>query len=411
MRALALSEDVRPFAERITDIDSHEMLPAQEWVRLFGDDVREIANYYIVHGEGEDEDRNAVNVPDYAGDVLPVDESIVNFKGVRAPGAVNIARRLEVMRAMGVRRQLMFPSYPAVPAMRLYANASDPTFMPFAHGDRLAAAKRLIDIHNEGLVNAAAVSDKIRPVPILYGDSPAEIIERAERFILRGIKAVWLFPAGELPGGRSPAHSDLDPLWNLCAKANCAVTVHVAGDGNFLATDRWQDAEVFSGYVRHVELVRSPWFLATIHLAAENMLTVMVLGGVFERHPALRVGAIECGSFWIGPLMERLDMWHSLSNNLGGFKGSEERRTPFRLPREPSFYFKRNIRVTPFVFEDVAGQIRRYGLEEILCYSSDYPHAEGGKNAALKFYENVSPLGPKTTEKFFVTNGEWLLPD
>jgi predicted TIM-barrel fold metal-dependent hydrolase len=412
MEAIALPEELSHLTARITDIDSHEMLPAQEWMRLFGPAVKPITDYYAEHGESEHEDKNAVNVPDYPGDILPIDLDIVNVKGVRAPGAVDVTRRVEVMKAMGIGRQLMYPSYPAVPAMRLYAHADDPSFMPYQKDNRLEAAKELIDIHNEGLIASAAISDMIRPVPILYGSTPDEIIARAEYFISKGIKAVWLFPAGELPGDRSPAHSDLDPLWKLCAEADCAITVHVAGDGNFLATDRWQDAEVFSGYVRHVELVRSPWFLATLHLASENMLTTMVLGGVFERHPNLRFGVIECGSFWLGPLMERLDMWYGLQNNLGGFQGSDERSEPYRLEREPSFYMRRNVRVTPFVFENIAEQIQRYpGIEDMLCYSSDYPHSEGGKDATRRFFQTLKGMDEKILEKFFVTNGEFLLPD
>jgi predicted TIM-barrel fold metal-dependent hydrolase len=412
MEAIALPDELGALSARITDIDSHEMLPAQEWVRLFGPALEPIAEYYKEHGEPETEDKNAVNIPDYAGDVLPINKDIVNIKGVRAPGAVDVARRVEVMKAMGIRRQLMYPSYPAVPALRLYANAADPSFMSFQQGDRLKAAMELIDIHNEGLIEAANISDMIRPVPVLYGNTPEEIIERAKYFISKGIKAVWLFPAGELPGDRSPAHADLDPLWKLCEEADCAITVHVAGDGNFLATERWQDAEVFAGYVRHVELVRSPWFLATLHLASENMLTTMVLGGVFERFPKLRFGVIECGSFWLGPLMERLDMWYGLQNNLGGFQGSEDRPEPYRLAEKPSYYMRRNVRVTPFVFEDIAEQIRRYsGIEDIICYSSDYPHSEGGKDATRKFYETLKLMSEEIREKFFVTNGSWLLPD
>ena len=35
----------------------------------------------------------------------------------------------------------------------------------------------------------------------------------------------------------------------------------------------------------------------------------MVIGGVFERHPRLRMGIIECGATWLGPLVERIEMF------------------------------------------------------------------------------------------------------
>jgi predicted TIM-barrel fold metal-dependent hydrolase len=409
---VALPVELSHFAGRIVDSDSHEMLPAQEWVKLLGPKVKAVAEYYMKFGELQDQDKNAVNAPDYVGDVMPVDEGIAKTKGVKAPGAVNLPRRLEVMDAMGIARQIMYPSYPAVPGMRLHEHSEDPTFMPYAKGsraDREATAKQIIDVHNERLVAAAAVSARLRPAPILYGETVDELIGHAASFIKRGVRAFWLFPAGELPGGRSPAHPDLDPLWAMCAEANCAITLHTAGDGKFLRTMDWQDAPVFSGYVRHVELIRSPWFLATIHVAMENFLMAMVLGGVFERHPTLRFGVIEAGGFWVGPLMRRLDMWYQ--HDLGGFVPSSQQKKPYRLAEKPSFYIRRNTRMTPFVFEDVAALIEKDDLEDVVCFSTDYPHTEGGKGAAKVFYDKIAHLGPDVVEKFFVRNGAWLLPD
>ena len=39
-------------------------------------------------------------------------------------------------------------------------------------------------------------------------------------------------------------------------------------------------------------------------------LGAMVTGGVLERHPTLRVGAIEYAAHWIGPMASNLDLWH-----------------------------------------------------------------------------------------------------
>ena len=72
---------------------------------------------------------------------------------------------------------------------------------------------------------------------------------------------------------------------------------------------------------------------------------------------------------------------------------------------------KNNLRVTPYVFEPVDTYIERYGLEDVLCFSSDYPHIEGGRNMLDTFYKKLERLGPEIVEKFFVTNGSVLLPD
>jgi predicted TIM-barrel fold metal-dependent hydrolase len=301
----------------------------------------------------------------------------------------------------------MFPSFLGGFAMNLYKDAPDTSFMAAITGDRLAKAKRYIEIYNDWAIQSAAISDRVRPVAVVFGETPKAMYDRAKHLLDNGIRAVWIFPAGELPGGKSPAHPDHDPLWAMLAEADCAVTVHISGAGNYLRESGWNDAPAFEGHIQHIEISRDPWFLATLHHPFENFLTVMVLGGVFDRHPRLRFGVIELTSYWVGPLIRRLDLWYNSGNSVNNPMGSKA----YRLPEPPSFYFKRNVRVTPFVFEDVAKDITQYGLEDILCFSTDYPHVEGGKNCLQTFYDKVAPLGDEITEKFFVSNGEWLLPD
>ena len=408
MNTIALIKDLKPYEGRITDIDTHEMMPAQEWINHFGDEVREIAEYFLERGEDESINPNTANVPAYRGDTALIDADIVNVKGPRSPGAVNPARRVEVMDAMGVSRQLMYPTGLAVFTMNLYKFAHDPSFMSNITGDRLAKAKRWIDLHNEWMIEAGKLSDRVRPVPVLYGDTPEELIGRAKHFLDNGIRAVWFFPAGELPGGRSPAHPDLDPLWAMLAEADCAATVHVAGDGKFFNTTDWRDAPAFEGFVRHAEINFDPWFLATLHQPYQNFLTVMLLGGVFERHPTLRFGVIECGAYWAGPMIRRLDMWYATGHKVAS---AHDVPTTYRLPQPPSSYLKRNVRVTPYVFEDFSKDMEWYDIEDVVCFSTDYPHIEGGKNAFDTFNKRIARFCDATAEKFFVTNGQLLLPD
>jgi predicted TIM-barrel fold metal-dependent hydrolase len=133
----------------------------------------------------------------------------------------------------------------------------------------------------------------------------------------------------------------------------------------------------------------------------------MVLGGVFENHPELRFGVIELGAYWIGPLCDTLDFWY---NQDPGDLHFSHRKKP-TLTMAPSRYIKRNVRVAPYDGEKVSDYIRKYGLEDVLCFATDYPHAEGGKDPAGVWYADLQPLGEEIVEKFFVGNGAWLLPD
>jgi predicted TIM-barrel fold metal-dependent hydrolase len=135
------------------------------------------------------------------------------------------------------------------------------------------------------------------------------------------------------------------------------------------------------------------------HLAAEVYLTALVMGGVFERFPRLRFGAIEFGAAWLGPLVERLDRHAALLD-----------RTGTHYPLLPSEYARRNVRVTPYWTEPVDTFVERYGIPESYVFSTDYPHVEGGKHPVQSFQEMTGRVGTAYTRQFFVTNGELLFP-
>src|SRR4029450_9184819 len=108
----------------------------------------------------------------------------------------------------------------------------------------------------------------------------------------------------------------------------------------------------------------------------------------------------EQGAIWLGPMAERLDQVAALFKN----------RMSGALSMKPSHYIRRNLRLPPSRLEPIADYIDRYGYEECYCYSSDFPHPEGGTRPLKEFTENIGRLGQVAAEKFFVTNGEWLLP-
>jgi predicted TIM-barrel fold metal-dependent hydrolase len=204
----------------------------------------------------------------------------------------------------------------------------------------------------------------------------------------------------------SPAAPELDPFWDLVERANTPVVFHVGGEGSFMRSRAWRENVDNFTYknVDTLELTVEPYTLSTNHYAPQNFLTAMVLGGVFERHPDLRVGVMELAGHWVGPLADNLDMW---AINLPQFK----RLFDTALSMRPSEYLKRNLRVSPFHFEPVDEYLARHPhLEDVFCFATDYPHREGGTSPIIEQWERVAPLGATTVENFFSRNGEWLLP-
>ena len=406
MSAIALPKVLEKFAGRISDLDSHEMMPAQEWVRHFGPDVQSLVDAWTVRGEDDRYDKNHPNVPDYPGDIAEIGPDVLNFKGCRAPGAVDIHRRLQVMDAMGAHRQLMFPTGVGFYGMFMLALGEygvEYGYLPGIKGDREAIAKRWISLYNEWAIGAAKISERIRPVLPVYGDSVDELVTCARHLIDNGIRAVWL-QAGKLPGGKSPAHSDLDPFWRLLAESNCVATLHPGAEGKFFESPDWGTAPAFEGHRSLSEFKLDPWSMSVLYLPSQNFLATMINGGVFARHPSLRFGVIEAAGFWVGPMMEMLDLWYTNLTMVAP-------PAAYKLPELPSSYLKRYVRVSVFPFEPIDTYIERYGLEDVMCFSTDYPHVEGGKDTFMTMYKKVERLGPHIVEKFFVKNGQWLLPE
>ena len=132
-------------------------------------------------------------------------------------------------------------------------------------------------------------------------------------------------------------------------------------------------------------------------IPVEILLTSMVMGGVFERFPHLRLGIIEFGAQWIGPLAERMDLHANLLAKVGA-----------ALPLKPSEYLTRNVRVTPFWSEPVGRYVERYGMEELYVFSTDFPHVEGGRDPIGKFLASLTPLGEAAVDAFFAENARLL---
>ena len=399
-----------PLLERTLDVDGHEFAPPHLWGGIFGPVAARLAEVCapFIQAMGED----YINRPGQAADDAPMtSENVWTLRHSGAPGAFDMERRLEAMDLMGVSRQLIFPSFGLWGQILSTPEGGGPIAAGMRQflGDLSVEESRELgfaatDEWNDWAVRTTALApDRLRPVGMLKTPRDADdLLEQARELIERGLKGL-LINSGSPPAGLSPASPQLDPFWALLAVSDVPVMAHVGSDLGFLNSAAWSEAPAFAPKKLSFELGFEPYSLATTHLAVEHFLTVMVLGGVFERHPRLRFGAIELGAHWLGPLADNLDMWA---------EKVFARRLAETLSMKPSEYLARNVRVTPHnIVEPVDAFFERYPhLANCYCYSTDYPHLEGGAHINAKMYEMLAPLGEEVLERYFVTNGEWLLP-
>jgi predicted TIM-barrel fold metal-dependent hydrolase len=109
-------------------------------------------------------------------------------------------------------------------------------------------------------------------------------------------------------------------------------------------------------------------------------LNALVIDGVLQRHPELRIGVIELGASWVPGWMRMLDSAHE------AFRKNEERLQ--RMDLRPSEYVQRQIRATPYPHEDTGWTIANAG-DGVCMFSSDFPHVEGGRNPIARFERSM----------------------
>src|SRR6516162_1949576 len=303
-------------------------------------------------------------------------------KGWKAPGALDAGVRTRVLDALEIDAQLVFPTF----ALGHFARDKDPDVL-YGGADAL----------NRGMVAFCAPDPRLKGVGYLPLNEPARALGTLDNALDEGIAAVWV--PSDAPGDFSPTHVDLDPVWARLAEAGVPFVLHVGG-GKLLPrafhnNGRPRPRDWLGGG----ENLRSKDF-PVVHHSPERFLACMALDGVFERHPDLRGAAIELGATWVPGMLRNVD--HAM-RSFSKFEPVLQ-----ELALLPSEYLRRQIRFTPFPFEDTAWLIEQCG-PELFMFSTDYPHPEGGRRPFEAFGDAVAGFDELTRERFFWRNGAELI--
>ena len=314
------------------------------------------------------------------------DEILRGPRNHDALGAFDPNERTQAIDILGFKRQLVFGSLGFWPAL---APTDD---LKFQYGAARAFNRALSDFTraDERMIGVGATSL----------DDPQRAIEELE-FVLKqpGLGAVMI--PHRLCGGRSPGHNDFDPFWARLQEARVPFALHVGGselqvDAAWWNTGRPQPTDWIGG----VENLRSKDIVALNH-PVEMFLTAMVLDGVFERHPSLTGAVVELGAGWVPSFLTRLDWtvksWRKTEPELA------------KLSSKPSEVIADRVGITPFVFEDV-GELIRQSSAELYLFSSDYPHAEGGRDPLGRFGQSLTETSQKDRSKFYAENFKRVVP-
>ena len=397
---------------RIIDTDNHEFVPAHMWVEQFGEASKFVADLFMnLHDPNGLESYTA---PVYEDDG-PVSRELIEKGwgtnrppvGAIAPGAINMRRRVDVMDAYGVDQTLLFAGGPGVIGNTFIQVSPDRVSWLMGNANMtqeqlLECGRSMLTGYNDWCIETARISPRLRPVAFIDTTHLGRAVAEIDRVAANGIRAVAI-PQGVPPGGISPGHPDTDPLWDAVVRHDLPVLFHAGGDPGILASPAWAEYGHNNGVGRALETpegVLDPFTWSSMHLGAQAMISAMIFGGVFERFPTLRMGAIEVSAHWVGPMGENM-------RNVG----SQFRRLTGHLTLTPEEYIQRNVRVSGFLWEPIDAYFDRFPwLQNVLVYGSDYPHYEGGRDPSAQFAEKLERFGPEVLEKFFVTNAQLLMP-
>jgi hypothetical protein len=189
--------------------------------------------------------------------------------------------------------------------------------------------------------------------------------------------------------GRPLSDPSVDRAWSSFLTHGVTPVFHVANqarvfDDAWYASDPDQSLPVLTSVFL--------WVPAAVSIAD------LVLNGVLERHPDLRVGVMELSAVWLPMFVMFLDGGHDFTRRLNG--------TALRdLPLRPSDYVRRQVRVAAFSYERPDRLARDVGDLFMAC--SDWPHSEGTADP-LGDYRSAR-CDPDSNHGLFAGNVDFLL--
>jgi predicted TIM-barrel fold metal-dependent hydrolase len=270
--------------------------------------------------------------------------------------AFDPVERDRILDQEGVVAEVLFPDADVLGTGRLASSPFSSGLASGRDGDP-ETVKEGARAHNRWLADFCRTNPRRRigvaVVPVTAGveDAVKEVLAAAD-LGLRGvmIPTRWF----DQPAYHDPVY---DPFWTACEESGMVVHTH-SGAGP-------ADYGLGRGMV--------PIYAAEAWWWAARPFWVLVLSGVFERHPRLRYSIAENGAWWVPDLVRRMDEKWVGSHNTRKFGDVFQEGLDMR----PSEYVARNCFFAASTMgSDEVDRRHQIGLDNLL-WGNDLPHPEG----------------------------------
>jgi len=263
------------------------------------------------------------------------------------PAGYDPKERLKIQDEEGVTAEVIYPS----------------VGMAICHHDDVDYKKACFDAYNRWLAEFCETApDRLLGIAQVAFRTPEEGVKEIEEAKAMGFRGV-------MPGG-DPHFEDYDsplydPIWEASVDLQMPINFHILTGKDQMGMS-----------VRGPKMIQQ---IVTIR-GNQNIVMMMVLSGVFDRHPDLKVIMVENDAGWIPHFAFRLDhAWerHRWWMEVGA------------IQRKPSEYVHENIYAT---FQDdysVEHVIDAVNLERVM-WATDFPHGDGTYPNSRKIIDEIT---------------------
>ncbi|HEY2483664.1 MAG TPA: amidohydrolase family protein [Candidatus Binataceae bacterium] len=206
--------------------------------------------------------------------------------------------------------------------------------------------------------------------------SPAEGIEDLRKIKGLGFKGVMMPGNPKLEDYDSAVY---DPFYEAAVDLGIPLSFHIlTSQDDSLTSSRGPKLNAFLSIIR----------------GCQDLMGVFILGGVFERHPKLKVVCVEADAGWVPHYMYRMD--HAYDRHRYWLPAGT-------LSKLPSEYFRENI-YTTFQDDWVAFKSTEMLNPHRLMWANDFPHSDST-------WPNSQALLQRHAQSLTEDEKNWILHD
>jgi len=299
-------------------------------------------------------------------------------------GAYDPKVRLEVLDECGIDAQVIFPSTIGLGGQDLGVV------------DDEALCRLAVEIYNDGMAEIQAESNnRLLPLPLMPAWNVDSCVVEAKRVAALGARGINMTSDPQDLGAPDLANRAWDPFWEVCAELQLPVHFHIGASVTgmtFYGKYPWES---------HPANTKLAIGGTLLFIGNARVVTNLILSGMFDRHPDLKMVSVESGVGWIPFILETLD--YEMAEN-----APEELA---QLKKPPSEYFRSNLYAT-FWFEKnrnkLPALVEAVGEDNIL-FETDFPHPTCMyPNPLQTVAEKMATLSPEAQRKIMGENARKL---